>query len=200
MTDSLVDDYEYRVPESEIYRDLVLLQGMSAQTSRLRRRRRSLMLMQRMFEATKPYQPDRSQPTSPTYMTSPTSMTFQRIPTPDETAQRPSTMGSMTMAMRRNKSRASAPIPLKLLLPGSAGAGRPMSCKVRAMATPPASPTPSRASINPRFSDAHVEYVGRDCVIHNGAQAIDIAAEFATQRAAPRLVQFPPLSLHMSQP
>ncbi|KAJ1966243.1 hypothetical protein GGI12_000205 [Dipsacomyces acuminosporus] len=61
------------------------------------------------------------------------------------------------------------------------------------LATPPDSPmcaSKRTSSINPRFSDAHFEYIGDDCVIHNGMQTIDIALEFATQRAAPRLVNF----------
>ncbi|KAI9501881.1 hypothetical protein BX070DRAFT_236160 [Coemansia spiralis] len=94
----------------------------------------------------------------------------------------------------RNSSRASnagsPSIPLRLLLPKPPAQRCCMQLPSQSSALePPASPVST--SINPRFSDAHVEYIDNDCVIHNGMQMVDIALEFATQRAAPRLISLP---------
>ncbi|KAJ2454559.1 hypothetical protein EV183_001430 [Coemansia sp. RSA 2336] len=85
-------------------------------------------------------------------------------------------------------------IPLRRLLPGkqTPSLARMSPRSTASMPTPPMSPASLEGSM--RFSDAHIEYFGSDCVIHNGTHTVDIAMEFATQRAAPRLVSFSSLA------
>ncbi|KAJ2444657.1 hypothetical protein IW137_000434 [Coemansia sp. RSA 1287] len=163
---------------ADIDQELVVIQGISAQITRGRQQNN----------------PANRRPASsrsiPTHILIP-----EAIPTVSRTRLR-----------KDNKNRSSAPpsIPLRMLLPKGQFQRMSVVQKVitpaTSIPTPPMSPgcmsvNSRTSSINPRFSDAHIEYIGQDCVIHNGAQMVDIAMEFATQRAAPRLVSFPCSSL-----
>ncbi|KAJ2162915.1 hypothetical protein GGF46_000298 [Coemansia sp. RSA 552] len=168
---------------ADIDRDLIVQQGIRAQVTRVRQPRPQSVNM----VAPRPIAVPGAQPALIT----------------DTDVWESAPQLKATRPRRDNKNGGSAPpsIPLRMLLPKGQQRPRTMLSRTHAL-SPPSMPTPPMSpscvsvdsrpsSINPRFSDAHVEYVGKDCVIHNGAQIVDIAMEFAALRAAPRLVSFP---------
>ncbi|KAJ2339135.1 hypothetical protein GGF43_006711, partial [Coemansia sp. RSA 2618] len=166
---------------ADIDQELVVMQGISAQITRVRqqsglasRRRKSMGGVPKHI----------SIPEAPAALSAQIS-TWKAMP-PIKTT-RPRKDG-------KNGSSAPPSIPLRMLLPKGQRSSvlRVVTAPAASLPTPPMSPScmsvgSRSSSINPRFSDAHIEYIGRDCVIHNGAHTVDIAMEFATQRAAPRL-------------
>ncbi|KAJ1724152.1 hypothetical protein LPJ53_001549 [Coemansia erecta] len=168
---------------ADIERDLVMTQGISAQSSRTRRRRGTTMPQN-----------------TPSFSPTPTLTT------------RSATAHSWSVdppVLRPRDSTLTPAIPLHRLLPKSRppttaaaasdataswkhlSTGRLLTSQSCSMALSPNCQAPRAVSLSPRFFDAHVEYIGRDCVIHNGMQIIDVKIEFAQQRAAPRLINFP---------
>ncbi|KAJ1830959.1 hypothetical protein LPJ63_004605 [Coemansia sp. RSA 2711] len=167
---------------ADIDQELVVMQGISAQITRIRQQR-SACRRKSVGALPKPIAVPNAAAALSTHIS-----TWKSMPQIKHTRSRKDD---------RNGSSAPPSIPLHLLLPKHPRSPtRVVTAPAASMPTPPMSPgcmsVGSRtSSINPRFSDAHVEYIGKDCVIHNGAHTIDIAMEFATQRAAPRLVSFP---------
>ncbi|KAJ2122082.1 hypothetical protein IW147_003674 [Coemansia sp. RSA 720] len=171
---------------ANIDQEFVVMQGISAQITRGRQ------------QSSPVYRRPASSRSIPTHISIPEA--------PAELSTQISTWKAMptvnrTRLCKDNKNRSSAPpsIPLRMLLPKGQFQRTSVVRDVTlptSIPTPPMSPgcmsaSSRSSSINPRFSDAHIEYIGQDCVIHNGAQMVDIAMEFATQRAAPRLVSLP---------
>ncbi|KAJ2747195.1 hypothetical protein GGI20_000716 [Coemansia sp. BCRC 34301] len=171
------------VPSTE--HEMVILQGMVAQVTRSRRRRGSLASSRQSL--------------GPPPITRPMTTT---------TTVRPATALSLDSAVQparhqrecKSPSTTTTSIPLRLLLPSnrpSLSADRPSS---KALLT--FSPTLPAAMLTPMsqdlsltgewFSDAQVEYIGKDCVYHNGTQMIDVAIEpLLIQRAVPRIISIP---------
>ncbi|PIA13394.1 hypothetical protein COEREDRAFT_83509 [Coemansia reversa NRRL 1564] len=180
---------------ADIDQELVVMQGISAQVTRVRqqhcsasRRRRSLAVPAKMIPRT-------ATPALATLSTTSVSP-YKAIPM--------AVKSTRPRKDYRNGSSAPSSIPLRMLLPRGqqqqqheyVSLQHADTAPVGCLLTPPMSPScmsvgSRTSSINPRFSDAHIEYVGKDCVIHNGAHIVDIAMEYASQRAAPRLVSFP---------
>ncbi|KAJ2269277.1 hypothetical protein EV176_004670 [Coemansia sp. RSA 451] len=172
---------------ADIDQELIVMQGISAQITRGR---------QQSSPANRRPASSRS---IPTHISIPEA--------PAELSNQISTWKTMPIVSRarlrkdsKNGSSAPPSIPLRMLLPKGQfqrlSVVREVITPATRIPTPPMSPScmlvnSRTSSINPRFSDAHIEYIGQDCVIHNGAQMVDIAMEFATQRAAPRLVSLP---------
>ncbi|KAJ2785772.1 hypothetical protein H4R18_000318 [Coemansia javaensis] len=172
-----------------IDRELVVLQGISAQITRVRqpatpglRRASGLEMLPRALLA---------QPAAAAALST------------QQTGTRKSAPPRTTRPRRDSRNGSSAPpaIPLRMLLPRAQNSPLlpPPQLLLRpahdtGLTSPPMSPAASAAAAaaasTARFSDAHIEYVGRDCVIHNGAQVVDIAMEHAAHRATPRLVNF----------
>ncbi|KAJ1736185.1 hypothetical protein LPJ61_000144 [Coemansia biformis] len=172
---------------ADIDRELVVLQGISAQITRARqplsptlgprRRRKSGLEMMPKYI---------SRPGAPAALkthvdswgaTQYDTTTRPRINSRDGGSMSPSI--PLHLLLPRSPTNLTSPLPLQ----------RTASAPGHGMVSPPMSP--GAASTSSRFSDAHIEYIGRDCVIHNGAQMVDIAMEYAAQRAAPRMVNIP---------
>ncbi|KAJ2851392.1 hypothetical protein IWW36_001159 [Coemansia brasiliensis] len=168
---------------ADIDQELIVMQGISAQITRVRQHGHTVSRLRRKSTDGMP--------------------SLQFLHPASELAQTnirksmPQIKAMQPQKESKPASNTTSSIPLRLLLPGN----RPPSMarmsprSTASMPTPPMSPACLEgASINPRFSDAHIEYIGKDCVIHNGTHTVDIAMEFAAQRAAPRLVSFPSLA------
>ncbi|KAJ1947691.1 hypothetical protein GGF37_000275 [Kickxella alabastrina] len=143
--------------------ELVMTRGISAQTNRTRRRRGLTM------------------PRPQTPLPRPSTMSALPSPPPIESF--------WSNSMRSSKPLSSPSIPLRMLLPSNAPTFKFRTESYLMASSVPTSPTFGSKELV--FSDAHVEYVGGDCVIHNGMQMVDITLEFAAQRAAPKLVSYP---------
>ncbi|KAJ1742076.1 hypothetical protein H4R22_001183 [Coemansia sp. RSA 1290] len=162
---------------ADIDQELVVLQGISAQISRIRQSAPRLRRKSTGMPSVELLHPANE-----------LTQTNIRKSMPQIKTARPHSS--------KTTSSSTSSIPLRRLLPGnrSSSLARMSPRSTASMPTPPMSPASLEGSINPRFSDAHIEYFGRDCVIHNGTHTVDIAMEFATQRAAPRLVSFSSLA------
>ncbi|KAJ2716263.1 hypothetical protein H4R19_000751 [Coemansia spiralis] len=185
---------------SGIDRDLVVLQGISAQITRVRRPLSPARGLKHQQPPVLDAQPALFAPAG-----APPALTTHVDPWGPMAA--PGT--TRPRKCSKNGSSAPPPIPLHLLLPRGPPHRPPSlatyaptppsplvvppiqrvgSVPLHGIASPPMSPV---AVPNPaRFSDAHIEYIGRDCVIHNGTHTVDVAVEYAARRAAPRLVNF----------
>ncbi|KAJ2082899.1 hypothetical protein H4R24_001229 [Coemansia sp. RSA 988] len=177
---------------ADIDQELMVIQGISAQVTRVRQQHCNAHRRRQSFAV-------------PAMMVSKTAAPATLSTTPVSPCNTIPMAAKPSRPRKDSKNGSSAPpsIPLRMLLPKSMQQQRECIPLLRAATapasstlTPPMSPgymsVGSRtSSINPRFSDAHIEYVGRDCVIHNGAHIVDIAMEYASQRAVPRLVSFP---------
>ncbi|KAJ2724889.1 hypothetical protein GGI07_001638 [Coemansia sp. Benny D115] len=183
-------------------KDLLLLQGTAAQSSRMQRRRGMTI--------PRPQDTYTDSVRCPSILSSHSlhgSLPSSSTTTISTTTSAPSWTEERTssnLRLRRDKLAdpiASPSIPLRLLLPANRSPSSmaielPRAASYSRSSVLPASPTfgtfaSPRTSVNPRFTEAHVEYIGNDCVIHNGMHMVDVALEFAAQRAAPRLVSFP---------
>ncbi|KAJ2336729.1 hypothetical protein GGI00_000670 [Coemansia sp. RSA 2681] len=165
--------------------EMVILQGMVAQVARSRQRRGSLASSRQSLGP-----PPIARPMTAT------------------TAPRPATALSLDSAVQstryqrdcKSPGSTAVSIPLRLLLPNnrpSLSADRPGSKALLAISpvlpvAVLASTSQDLPSTSEWFSDAQVEYIGKDCVYHNGTQMIDVAAELLpVQRAVPRLISIP---------
>ncbi|KAJ2879778.1 hypothetical protein IWW38_006058 [Coemansia aciculifera] len=166
--------------------EMVILQGMVAQVTRSRRRRGSLASSRQSLG---PPPIDR--------------------PLTTASAARPATALSLDSAVRpthhqrdcKSPSSTAVSIPLRLLLPSnrpSLSVDRPSS--KASLTFSPILPAAMLGSMGQDlslpasewFSSAQVEYIGRDCVYHNGTQMVDVAAELLPiQRAVPRIISIP---------
>ncbi|KAJ2051110.1 hypothetical protein GGH13_008673 [Coemansia sp. S155-1] len=173
--------FEY-VPATD--HEMVILQGMVAQVTRSRRRRGSLASSRQSLGP-----PPMARP-----MTAITTV-------------RPATALSLDSAVSsirhqrdcKSPSNVAVSIPLRLLLPSnrpSLSADGPSPKSSRTFS--PTLPAAMLASTNQDylltsdwFSGAQVEYIGNDCVYHNGTQMIDVAVELPIQRAIPRIISIP---------
>ncbi|KAJ1797951.1 hypothetical protein LPJ59_002814 [Coemansia sp. RSA 2399] len=193
---------------ADMERDMVVLQGISAQIRRVERRELEPWHQQRRRKCDSLQMVPLSMAAIPVLRPATASGSSAKL-----TAVTPSPP-QITARRQRQRSRTagnvgSPSIPLRLLLPKCHSSSVVQRCKLPAdtiaadhgfgpadafgdrNSTPlvvQSSPLASPASINPRFSDAHFEYIDNDCVIHNGMQMVDIGLEYATQRAAPRLI------------
>ncbi|KAJ2814664.1 hypothetical protein FBU31_007208 [Coemansia sp. 'formosensis'] len=159
--------------------EMVILQGMVAQVSRSRRRRGSLASSRQ-------------------------SLGPPPIARPMTATARPATSLSLDSAVpsmrhqRDSKSPVAVSIPLRLLLPSNRPSLSVDRSSPKSLAFSPILPAAMLASTNQDsfptsdwFSGAQVEYIGKDCVYHNGTQMIDVAVELPIQRAIPRIISIP---------
>ncbi|KAJ1824794.1 hypothetical protein GGH91_000494 [Coemansia sp. RSA 2671] len=162
--------------------EMVILQGMVAQVTRSRRRRGSLAPSRQSLGP-----PPAARPTT--------------------AAARPVTALSLDSAVPpakhqrdcKSPSNVAVSIPLRLLLPSnrpSLSGDRPISKS--SLSFSPVLHAAMLASTNRDslptgdwFSGAQVEYIGKDCVYHNGTQMVDVAVELPVQRAIPRIISIP---------
>ncbi|KAJ2549478.1 hypothetical protein EV175_004432 [Coemansia sp. RSA 1933] len=191
---------------ADMEREMVVLQGIAAQIKRVERRELDPWRQQRRKCDSLQMVPltMASLPVLRPATASGSSTKFTAAPSPPQSAARRQRQRSKTASNAGSPS-----IPLRLLLPKCNSSPAVQRCKLSVdilaashefgtadafddQSTTPAvfqsSPLASPASINPRFSDAHFEFIDNDCVIHNGMQMVDIGLEYATQRAAPRLI------------
>ncbi|KAJ2509834.1 hypothetical protein GGI11_001838 [Coemansia sp. RSA 2049] len=192
---------------ADLEREMVVIQGIAAQIRRVERRELEQRRLPRRkcdsLQAQLPLPMAAVSAPRPATASGATTNYTSKLSAP-QTAERRQRLRSRTAGNAGSPS-----IPLRLLLPKTHMPSAVQRCKVSASAiadggtfgvsdvfsncspmleSAQSSPLASPASINPRFSDAHVEYIDNDCVIHNGMQMVDIGLEYATQRAAPRLI------------
>ncbi|KAJ2639422.1 hypothetical protein GGF40_000882 [Coemansia sp. RSA 1286] len=170
--------------------ELILSQGISAQSIRAGRRRGTFASETHSRPMTSRLS---TQPATP-----PNSLLTHR-----SWSDEPSVFRRYTRPAIRSPAASSSPqIPLRMLLPSTSRMTSPMpgskNARIESYALPDhfacssaSSSALSRESINSRFSEVQVEYIEGDCLIHNGMQMVDFGMEFAAQRATPRLVSFP---------
>ncbi|KAJ2490304.1 hypothetical protein IWW37_003261 [Coemansia sp. RSA 2050] len=173
--------FEY-VPGTD--HEMVILQGMVAQVTRSRRRRGSLAPSRQSLGP-----PPVARTTTASGVARPTTALSLDSAVPPTRHQRD----------YKSPSNVAVSIPLRLLLPSnrpSLSADRPSSKS--ALSFSPVLHAAMLASTNRDslpasnwFSSAQVEYIGKDCVYHNGTQMVDVAVELPIQRAIPRIISIP---------